>query len=324
LADSSKKGVPSLNLVDDGILVKRLELDGRDRLLGRGPGCDLVLGDKLVSRHHARIYLSGGRWQAEDLDSTNGLLVNGARIKRRALRHGDELGLGAVTLVYDDGRGLELTGEATCAEKPGQETVGLRRQFDELGRKLGGRGEARDLQRLRQTAERSRRKLKDLASRDRLTGLCNRRRFEQEMERLWRESAGSRCPLSLVFIDLDHFKRINDVRGHQAGDRALKAAARLIRAACRRDDLVARYGGEEFVAAFPGMGAGDAAAAAESIRKLVEGRSSELAGFAVTASLGVACRNTNDRAWQDLVRRADAAVYRAKAGGRNRVAASDG
>lgn len=320
----STKGVPSLNLVDDGVLVKRLELDGRDRLLGRGPGCDLVLGDKLVSRQHARIYSSGGRWHAEDLDSTNGLLVNGARIKRRALRHGDELGLGATTLVYDDGRGLCLSGEATCAERPGQETVGLRRQFEELGRKLDGRGEARDLQRLRLTAERSRRALKDMARRDRLTGLHNRRHFEQEMDRLWQEAVKSRSPLSLVFIDLDHFKKINDGRGHQAGDRALRAAARLIRAACRRGDLVARYGGEEFVAAFPGMGGGDAAAAAESIRRVVEGRSRELAGFQVTASLGVACRSPKDKGWQDLVRRADSAVYRAKAGGRNRVAMSDG
>lgn len=324
MVESVKRNVPSLNLVDDGVLVKRLLLDGRELLLGRGQGCDMVLGDKLVSRHHARIYLAWGRWHAEDLDSTNGLFVNGDRIKRRALRHGDEIGLGDAILVYDDGRGLSLSGEATCAERPGLETVELRRQFEELGRKLGDRVEARDLQRLRLTAERSRLKLKDMASRDRLTGLHNRRFFEQEMERLWQESSASHRPLSLVFIDLDRFKSINDVRGHQAGDRALKAAARLIRAACRRDDLVARYGGEEFVAAFPGMGAGDAAAAAESIRRLVEKRSRELAGFAVTASLGVACRRSKDKAWQDLVRRADAAVYRAKAGGRNRVAAADG
>ncbi len=324
MTDSSEKGVPSLNLVDDGVLIKRLELDGRDRLLGRSSGCDLVLGDKLVSRQHARIYLSGGRWHVEDLDSTNGLLVNGARTKSRPLKHGDELGLGSTTLIYDDGRGLNLSDEATCAERLGQETVGLRLQFMELGRKLGGRGEARDLLRLRLTAERSRRKLKDMARRDRLTGLHNRRHFEQEMDLLWRQSVRNRSPLSLVFIDLDHFKRINDGRGHQAGDRALRAAARLIRSVCRRDDLVARYGGEEFVAAFPGMEAGDAASAAESIRKLLEGRSRELTGFSVTASLGVACRRPKDKGWQDLVRRADAAVYRAKAEGRNRVATSDG
>lgn len=320
MADLLKTGVPSLNLVDDGVLVKRLDLDGRERLLGRGAGCDLVLGDKLVSRRHARIFLAKDTWHVEDMDSTNGLLVNGARIKRRALKHGDEIGLGNTTLIYDDGRGLNLLGEATCAEAPGQETVGLRLKFQELGRKLGGRGEARDLQRLRMTAERSRQRLKDMARRDRLTGLYNRHHFEQEMDRLWREAVKSSRPLSLVFIDLDHFKSINDSRGHQAGDRALKASARLIRVACRRDDLVARYGGEEFVAAFPGMAAGDAAAAAESIRRLIEKRSRELVGFRVTASLGVACRSPKDKSWQDLVRRADIAVYRAKAQGRNRVA----
>lgn len=319
-----KKRLPSLNLVDDGILVKRLELDGSEFLLGRGQGCDLVLGDKLVSRRHARVFCSKDRWYIEDLDSTNGLFVNGARVGRRALRHGDEIGMGGVTLVYDEGRGLNFTGEATCAETPGQETVGLRRQFEELSRKLDGRGVARDLQRLHLAAERSRRRLKDMARRDRLTGLYNRRHFEQEMELLWQKSSASRSPLSLVFIDLDHFKKINDIRGHQAGDRALRAAARLIRAACRRDDLVARYGGEEFVVAFTGMGAGDAAAAAESIRRLVEVRSRELAGFRVTASLGVACRSQIDKNWQDLVSRADAAVYQAKSDGRNRVATSDG
>ncbi len=319
-----RKKHASLNLVDDGVLVKRYELDGLKCLIGRSPDCDWVVAGRQVSRRHACLSRSGTSYSIEDLDSTNGLFINGVRVKRHLLCHGDEIGLGGLTIVFDDGRGIAGLGEATCAERPGQETMSIRAQYQALSRKLADQGAAQDLERLRLTAERSRRRLKDQANRDRLTGLYNRRFFDQQMERLWRETEDRGRPLSLVFIDLDRFKSINDVHGHDMGDRVLKAAARLIRAACRRDDLVARYGGEEFVAVFPGMEAGDAAATAESVRKLVAARSRGLAGLRVTVSIGTATRTKKDRCPRDLVLRADGALYRAKAKGRNRVEASGG
>lgn len=314
---------PSLNLVDDGVLVKRQELGEGDCVIGRGPDCDWVVNGKQVSRRHARLVRSGDGYVIEDLDSTNGVSVNGARTRRHLLRHGDEIGLGGLAIVFDDGSGIAGVGDTTLAERPGDETISIRTQYESLSRKIGDRGTARDLERLHLTAERSRQRFKDQAHRDRLTGLYNRRYFDQQLEQLWRESAGGRRPLSLVFIDLDHFKAVNDTHGHDKGDQVLKVAARLIQAACRRDDMVARYGGEEFVAAFPGMAAPDAAAAAEAIRKLIAERSPELAGLRLTASIGVATRAGRDRECGDLVRRADQAVYRAKAAGRDRVETAD-
>lgn len=318
-----KTRAPSLNLVDDGVLVKRQELGEKDCVIGRGADCDWVVNGKQVSRRHARLVRAGGRYAVEDLGSTNGVYVNGARTRRHLLAHGDEIGLGGLTVVFDDGRGIAGVGDTTLAERPGDETISIRTLYESLSRKLADRGAARDLERLHLTAERSRQRFKDQAHRDRLTGLYNRRYFDQQLERLWRESAGDRRPLSLVFIDLDHFKAVNDGHGHDKGDQVLKVAARLIQAACRRDDVVARYGGEEFVAVFPGMAAGDAAAAAEAIRKLVAEQSPDLAGLRLTASIGVATREARDRASGDLVHRADQAVYLAKTSGRNRVEIAD-
>ncbi|MCU0607494.1 MAG: GGDEF domain-containing protein [Candidatus Edwardsbacteria bacterium] len=318
-----KKTAPSLNLVDDGVLVKRQELGEKDCVIGRGPDCDWVVNGKQVSRSHARLVREGGGYAIEDLGSTNGVYVNGARTRRQLLAHGDQIGLGGLAIVFDDGRGIAGVGDTTLAERPGDETLSIRTQYESLSRKLADRGAARDLERLHRTAERSRQRFKDQAHRDRLTGLYNRRYFDQQLERLWQESAGARQPLSLVFIDLDHFKAVNDTHGHDKGDEVLKVAARLIQAACRRDDVVARYGGEEFVAAFPGMAAGDAAAAAEAIRKLIAEQSAGLTGLRLTASIGVATRGGRDRECGTLVRRADRAVYRAKAAGRDRVEIAD-
>ncbi len=318
-----KKTTPSLNLVDDGVLVKRQELGGDDCVIGRGPDCDWVVNGKQVSRNHARLVHSGDGYVIEDLGSTNGVCVNGVKIQRHELCHGDEIGLGGLAIVFDDGRGIAGVGDTTLAERCGDETLSIRAQYETLSSKLGDRGAVRDLERLHRTAERSRQRFKDQAHRDRLTGLYNRRYFDQQLERLWAESATDRSPLSLVFIDLDHFKAVNDVHGHDKGDQALRGAARLIQAACRRDDVVARYGGEEFVAAFPGMAAGDAAVAAESIRRVVAERSRELTGLRLTASIGVATKGSGDRACGELVSRADRAVYRAKAAGRDRVEIAD-
>lgn len=158
---------------------------------------------------------------------------------------------------------------------------------------------------------------------DALTGLANRRPFEQ---RLTEESAHARRhhrPFSLVMIDLDHFKLLNDSYGHETGDRALKHTARLIKAMLRTDDFAFRYGGEEFALLLRSCSANDAIKVTERLRTALKSYPLAVAGTemrAITFSAGVASAEAgNDFRIDDLVSRADAALYRSKHAGRDRT-----
>ncbi len=168
------------------------------------------------------------------------------------------------------------------------------------------------------------RDIEQLAGEDALTGLANRRQFmaagKQLLERVHRYGR----PASLLVIDLDHFKSINDRYGHAAGDVALQATARLLRERQRGADLAARLGGEEFAMLLPETDLDGAAALAERLRAACEALRLEvpggaLTGMHVTMSIGAASCGVDDKSLDDVLRRTDAALYRAKHGGRNRV-----
>jgi len=156
---------------------------------------------------------------------------------------------------------------------------------------------------------------------DPLTGLPNRRRLQEELPDRIERARRSRLPLSLVIFDLDHFKRLNDRYGHDAGDEALRAFARLLRAESRQGDLVARMGGEEFIAVLQGAGAASARRFAERIGELLRER--EIAdGISVTTSAGVATFDRDAADAESLLIAADRALYAAKTAGRDRVVAA--
>ncbi len=156
---------------------------------------------------------------------------------------------------------------------------------------------------------------------DPLTGVGNRRRLEQalalEIERA--EQTGE--PLAAFMADLDHFKRVNDEYGHQAGDKVLAAFGQLLREHTRTTDILARFGGEEFVALLPHTGLAQAVAIAERTRKAVERLEIEPVPHPVTGSFGVAVLAPGERG-EGLIRRLDALLYAAKNAGRNRVVAA--
>lgn len=169
------------------------------------------------------------------------------------------------------------------------------------------------------------RQLAALSSTDALTGLANRRRFDEVWESEWQRAARMGLPLALALIDVDYFKAYNDHYGHQAGDACLRQVASLLAAEARRSgELVARYGGEEFVLVLPGATAAEARTVAERIRAAVEGQAmphehSLAAGF-VTISVGVAsARVQRAEQAEALLKEADGALYLAKRQGRNRV-----
>lgn len=167
--------------------------------------------------------------------------------------------------------------------------------------------------------------LRSLSFLDGLTGIANRRRFDDTMAREWRRCARSHLPLSLIILDVDHFKAYNDHYGHQAGDECLRVVAEVLSDHVRRpSDLVARYGGEEFVCLLPETDGPGATRVAEGFRTGVAERriphaQSPVAPY-VTISLGVATVIPSaEGSPEKLAEMADQLLYRAKRTGRNRV-----
>lgn len=180
---------------------------------------------------------------------------------------------------------------------------------------------------LRDQLDRSRIELENASRCDPLTGVANRRAFDQIMLEAWTQAMVERTPLSLLLVDVDHFKAYNDFYGHPAGDECLRAVAQTLHgvvSAC--GGLVARWGGEEFAIVLPGHALAQALEVAGRARQAIQSANlrHERSGTAatVTASLGVAATVPSpDADWAELLAQADAALYEAKRGGRNRVSA---
>ncbi len=165
----------------------------------------------------------------------------------------------------------------------------------------------------------------ELAVTDQLTGLHNRRYMEGQLGALVKRAAHGGDPVAALMIDIDHFKKINDNFGHDIGDEVLREFAIRVATNVRAIDLPCRYGGEEFTVIMPGARLQDAERVAERIRLHVAGSPFRVAGgselLTVTISVGVACTLGEDDTPDALLKRADEAVYEAKAAGRNRVIA---
>ena len=173
------------------------------------------------------------------------------------------------------------------------------------------------------TKERADNELIRTASVDSLTGLLNRRSFMESAQRELHRAERQHLQTSVLMLDLDHFKDVNDSYGHRTGDRVLASFADVLHASVRPFDVAGRYGGEEFCVLLPGTGIGEATGIAERIRNIasqtpVEARN---ASIAYTVSIGVVQAPARVITLEDLVDRADKALYQAKASGRNCVRA---
>ncbi|MBI3285816.1 MAG: GGDEF domain-containing protein [Burkholderiales bacterium] len=168
-----------------------------------------------------------------------------------------------------------------------------------------------------------RQQIEALANRDALTGCFNRRYFMEQATRLLKQGQRSGLPTSLLMLDIDHFKSVNDRYGHAAGDLALRAVAQRLGATLRETDLAARIGGEEFVVLLPDTAREPALTAAERLRLAIQDAGVSVPGLPeplrVSASLGVALTLADGDTLDALLERADQALYAAKRGGRNRV-----
>jgi diguanylate cyclase (GGDEF)-like protein len=175
---------------------------------------------------------------------------------------------------------------------------------------------------------RLRESLRQQSIRDELTGLYNRRFLEESAQREVQRAArlqaqGGHGGMALLMIDVDHFKRFNDLHGHEMGDRVLREVAQVLKRVSRDSDVAARYGGEEFTVMMTDMTTELSVERAEQLRQEIEALTIEASGMAlegVTISIGVAQFPTHGRTAEALFRAADKALYEAKRAGRNRIA----
>ncbi len=180
------------------------------------------------------------------------------------------------------------------------------------------------LKKKKRLIEEQARQLEVMATKDHLTGLSNRSDFLKKSAQEEHRFNRTGRPFSVLLLDIDHFKKVNDTYGHDCGDRVLIAVSRSLEKALRSEDILARWGGEEFTCLLPETGTKGALAAGEKIRAVVEGsaHNCEGADISVTVTLG-ACVYDGSISVEECIRRADAALYKGKHQGRNQIVISE-
>lgn len=260
-------------------------LEKPEMVLGRSDEADIQVDDEKVSRKHLKLCMvknhkGESRAKVVDLNSKNGIFVNGIRTYEEDLRSGDKIKVGDTILKFEIKDRLDVS------------------YHD---------------------------KLYQQATRDPLTGLSNRNYFRNELKKFVSLSARYNRALSVIMLDIDFFKKINDTYGHDVGDNVLKGVAEILMRHVRTHDVAARFGGEEFVMLLPETSLGGAVVVAERIRTAVENVDFNSAGCRhnVTISIGVAEYLGDGTDVEEVIKKADEALYKAKSSGRNRVCMSE-
>ncbi len=306
---------------------------GRTYIVGRSPTCDISLPEKTVSREHARLRIEDSVWTIRDLESTNGTRVNYQTVGEHPLRDGDHIAIGPFILVYR--HFSQETPEMEEFDSLLSDTLQVERRVKELLDQTAGLSEREEIHRFKHFLNGMRHRMNTMANVDRLTGLFNRRFFDNQIAFEVERAARYGHAVSLVMIDIDHFKKVNDSLGHQKGDEVLAAVGALVEANTRSSDIAARYGGEEMAVILPETNREHAAIAAEKLRRRIESESEARTKVLVTVSIGVATAGPGSEAGPrpepggkttpaHLVEAADAALYAAKERGRNRVVVHSG
>lgn len=287
---------------------------GKSYTLGRGEDNTIVLSDKTVSRHHALLEGMGDHFVLRDLESTNGTFKDGVRITKLPLGDNVKFRVGSCNLEI-----VSRETDVASADVSPSDTMVFENRISKLMDEVDNPKLAQKIADLKSFFNSKREALSHMAYKDELTGLYNRRymdeRLTDEMERAVRYGRD----LSLIMIDIDHFKKVNDTYGHQRGDQVLAAVAGILKVTSRHMDILCRYGGEEMAFILPETSAEDALIMAEMCCQRIRDNVEKEAGIRVTISLGVAGKNREISTPEDLVAAADRALYRAKETGRNCV-----
>ncbi|MBN2040344.1 MAG: diguanylate cyclase [Spirochaetes bacterium] len=292
---------------------------GETYTIGRNPDNDIFITDTTVSRTHARLSWDQDTFIIEDLNSTNGIFLNGSKISSARLNSKDSLRIGRIELQFTMTRvGVDVMEETISPE----DSIILENRINELMREVHDPLLKERFSEIKRLFSAKKRNLSDLAYRDTLTGLYNRRSFEKKLADEWKRRKRYRRPLGLIMIDIDHFKEVNDTYGHQKGDSVLQTVAGIINDNVRSSDFPCRYGGEEIAIILSETLPENAGKVAEKLRLLVETQVKEIEGILVTISLGVSSYADNMNDPGDIIKAADSCLYKAKDAGRNRVVVS--
>lgn len=305
-----------LFFLDKKILIE----DGHTILIGRDESCEVRLDERTVSRRHAQISREKDKVLLRDLGSTNGIQLNYRNVTEQALTNEDRITIGPFILVYKSLSGednIDLSHQSE--ENILSETLVLESKVASILQCIDDPDIRNQLFELKHIINRSKEKLSRLALVDRLTLLYNRRFFDDAIAREVERAKRYSQELSLIMIDIDNFKDFNDTHGHQKGDEVLSQVAAIISDQIRLNDIASRYGGEEMVVILPESSLSSALVAAEKLRSAIERDSLLRIGLPVTVSLGVSEFTGSENSVSDMISRADAALYKAKDAGRNRV-----
>lgn len=287
LARERTPRTPTLTIVSEPTPGRRISVEVRTRaiFIGRDEQCELTIDDPSVSRRHARIYTEKRAGEAPCIVLQDLGSTNGTFVNDQPTDRSN-IESGDTIYLGDVELRFEMLDPVDLAYLDG-----LERAVSE-------------------------------SERDTLTGLLNRAAMDEHVPRLMERCTENGWPISAVVLDLDHFKRVNDDRGHAAGDQVLRVVGALIRDAIRKEDLAIRYGGEEFLIVLAGTRRLHALLMADRLRDAIAStRFPAMPDLYVTASLGVAERIPDEIA-DDWIERADKALYSAKRSGRNRTEAA--
>lgn len=278
LRHRNERARPTLLAIAGPALGKMFEV-GEEMVIGRSHEASIVIIDDGISRRHCKLIRRREGHVLLDMDSTNGVFVNGKRVREQVLQPGDRIRVGSTTILK----------------------FSLQDALEESFQK----------------------RMYDSAVRDALTGTYNKRYFQDSISNEFAYFARHNLQMSVVMLDIDHFKKINDTYGHPAGDYVLKIVAKLIAQGLRTEDILCRYGGEEFAIILRSTDVQQAVLVAERIRKSIAASTFVFEGakIPITISLGVATLvNGNFSSPEHLVKAADKFLYLAKESGRNRTA----
>lgn len=281
--------------------------------IGRSPHNYILLTDNTVSREHAKLEFSGNAFVLEDLGSTNGTKINEGIISTASIENLDMLTFGKVSFIYKI-KELSSKGEKTLTP---EDTMAMEEDLQNIIQKLENSPLKDQLMTFQDKLNIRKKYLMQLAYGDSLTGLYNRRYFDKILATEIKRAYRYRRVLTMIMVDIDHFKKFNDTFGHQKGDSVLRTVGALLKENSRSSDIVCRYGGEEIAILLPEQDIKQGFATAEKLRIILAVEAKEIEDVEITASFGVSSTGGKAITGEQLIEKSDEALYFAKKSGRN-------